>query len=118
MSLKILKVGASKKEFERRVGFISNNQVTYVRFRNDLPLFLYNNKGNFNYKVLDSLSTSDIVIRCCNDFPLDYYFKDNILSGFKIDESILKDSYNRYSFMIDSLRSTQIKRKEIIKLKR
>lgn len=118
LSLKILKVGDSKKEFERRVGFISNNKIAYMRIRNDLPLFLYNNKGNFKYKVLDSLSSSDIVIRCCNDFPLDYYFKDNILSGFKIDESILKDSYNRYSYMIDSLRSTQIKRKEIIKLKR
>ena len=118
LSLKILKVGTSKKEFERRVGFISNNQLAYVRFRNDLPFIFYNNKGNFKYKVLDSISSSDIVIRCCNDFPLDYYFKDNILYGYKIDESILKDSYNRYSYMIDSIRATQIKRKEIIKLKR
>ena len=118
LSLKILKVGASKKEFERRLGFISNNKIAYVRVRNDLPLFLYNLKGNFKYNVLDSISSSDIVIRCCNDFPLDYYFKDNILFGYKIDETILKNSYNRYTNYIDSLKIQQQKRKTIIKSKR
>ena len=118
LSLKILKVGASKKEFERRLGFISNNKIAYAKSRIDLPLFLYNLKGNFKYNVLDSISSSDIVIRCCNDFPLDYYFKDNILFGYKIDETILKDSYNRYTNYIDSLKIQQQKRKTIIKSKR
>ena len=118
LSLKILEVGASKKEFERRLGFISNNKIAYAKSRIDLPLFLYNLKGNFKYNVLDSISSSDIVIRCCNDFPLDYYFKDNILFGYKIDETILKDSYNRYTNYIDSLKIQQQKRKTIIKSKR
>jgi len=118
LSLKILEVGASKKEFERRLGFISNNKIAYAKSRIDLPLFLYNLKGNFKYNVLDSISSSDIVIRCCNDFPLDYYFKDNILFGYKIDETILKNSYNRYTNYIDSLKIQQQKRKTIIKSKR
>jgi hypothetical protein len=118
LSLKILEVGASKKEFERRLGFISNNKIAYAKSRIDLPFFLYNLKGNFKYNVLDSISSSDIVIRCCNDFPLDYYFKDNILFGYKIDETILKDSYNRYTNYIDSLKIQQQKRKTIIKSKR
>ena len=73
---------------------------------------------DFDLIQLFTSSSSDIVIRCCNDFPLDYYFKDNILFGYKIDETILKDSYNRYTNYIDSLKIQQQKRKTIIKSKR
>jgi len=117
LKLNLIKLGGTKNEFERRVGYISNNTAVYVRFRDPLPFFVYNYKENFKYKVLDSTSSSNIVIRCCNDYPLDYYFKDNILFDYKIDESILKTSYIRYSNVIDSLRATQKRRKEILKLK-
>jgi hypothetical protein len=116
-SLYILKKGSSKIEFDKRVGYITNNNIVYLRVRNSMPLYFYNYKNNFSYKVLDSISSSNMVIRCCNDFPLDYYFKNNILVDYKIDQAILNAAYLRYTNIVDSLKAVQKKRKEIIKLK-
>ena len=117
LSLNILKKGGSKIEFDKRVGYITNSNIVYMRVRNSMPLYFYNYKNNFSYKVLDSVSSSNMVIRCCNDFPLDYYFKNNILVEYKIDQTILNAAYLRYTNILDSLKAVQKKRKDIIKLK-
>jgi hypothetical protein len=113
----ILRSGGKRTEFERRVALIDSNSIKIARIRDELPFLTSTFKSSLNYKVIDS-NSNNVVIRCCSEFPLDYYFKNNILIEFKIEKLILIAAYDKYLNIVDSLKKQQLHRQNIIKLKR
>jgi hypothetical protein len=115
---RVIKIGRSRSEFDKRVQLIYNNgnNLNYMFIKNPPILADVYNK-NYNYVMLDS-NKNNINIRCCNEFPIDYYFVNNQLSEYKINDSILNLSFLKFNKFIDSLQIQQQKRKKIIKQKR
>jgi len=118
LKTRVIKIGRSRSEFDKRVQFIYNNgnNLNYMYIKPPPILANVYNK-NYNYVLLDS-NKNNISIRCCNELPIDYYFVNNQLSEYKIDDSILNLTFIKFNKFIDSLQIQQQKRKQIIKQKR
>lgn len=112
LKYRIVKIGQSRNEFDKRIQF-PNMYGSRLRtsFRIDVP------KVTSSYIILDS-NKNNISIRCCNELPIDYYFVNNQLSEYKVDDSVLKSTFFKYNKYIDSLQIQQQKRRQIIKQKR
>jgi hypothetical protein len=112
LKYRIIKIGQSRTEFDKKVQF-PNMYGSRLRtsFRIDVP------RVTSNFIILDS-NKNNISIRCCNELPIDYYFVNNQLSEYKIDDSVLKSTFFKYNKYIDSLQIQQQKRKQIIQQKR
>ncbi len=118
LKYRIIKIGRSRTEFDKKVQLIYNNGNNLnALFVKSPPILANNININYNYVLLDSNKNS-ISIRCCNELPIDYYFVNNQLSAYKIDDSILNSSYLRFNKFVDSLRIQQQKRRQIINQKR
>jgi hypothetical protein len=86
-----------------------------ARLKSPFPIDLPKVKSN--YVILDS-NKNNVSIRCCNELLIDYYFVNNQLSEYKVDDSILKSTFFKFNKYIDSLQIQQQKRKQIIQQKR
>lgn len=116
LKYRIIKIGRSRTEFDKKVQLIYNNGNNLNAMFVKSPPILGNNI-NKNYILLDS-NKNNISIRCCNELPIDYYFVNNQLSEYKVDDSVLKSTFFKYNKFIDSLQIQQQKRRQIIKQKR
>jgi hypothetical protein len=118
LKYRIIKIGRSRAEFDKKVQLIYNNGNNLnAMFVKSPPILGNNINKNYNYVLLDS-NNNNISIRCCNELPIDYYFVNNQLSEYKVDDSVLKSTFFKYNKLIDSLQIQQQKRRQIIKQKR
>jgi hypothetical protein len=120
LKYRIIKIGRSRAEFDKKVQLIYNNGNNLnAMFVKSPPILGNNINKNYNYVLLDSNNNNNnISIRCCNELPIDYYFVNNQLSEYKVDDSVLKSTFFKYNKYIDSLQIQQQKRRQIIKQKR